>query len=348
MLREGQKHDDAQRPVALSDLAGDQRLADAHTASVPGDLAPANRATTPNSPSRAQTFVTAELPTTTICNPRSRSSAVSHRSPDAHTASADGTPHATDHSRTDDQRRLVGGSPLAPRRTTNDDQFGVAGGDHRGVNGHGCPDGQGSNANGSTPVHDALLLILADALDDLERVRIATENRVRSLSQVKGMEGSPEQQKMEQLAASIAALEHQATLDLKRAMRAHPLGAWVKRTVGVGEKQAARLLAAIGDPATRENPAKLWAYCGFHVIDGKRPRRRRGERANWSNTAKMRARLIAESCIKQSHSPYRAAYDRERAKWADRDTTDLHKHNHALAVVAKAVLLDIWKEARVV
>jgi hypothetical protein len=32
-------------------------------------------------------------------------------------------------------------------------------------------------------------------------------------------------------------------------MRAHPLGPWVKRTTGVGEKTGARLLAAIGDPA---------------------------------------------------------------------------------------------------
>jgi hypothetical protein len=60
----------------------------------------------------------------------------------------------------------------------------------------------------------------------------------------------------------------------------------------------------------------------------------------------MRAFLIAESCIKQRTSPYRADYDRARASWADKDTSDGHKHNHALRVVAKAVLRDMFIEAR--
>lgn len=196
--------------------------------------------------------------------------------------------------------------------------------------------------------HDALLLILADTLDDLERQRIATMNRLRALETAKGMPDSPEARFMLELGRQLEALEHGAELELKRAMRIHPLAPWVKRTIGVGEKQGARLLAAIGDPAERSNPAKLWAYCGLHVVDGRRPRRVRGVQCNWSNTAKMRARLIAESCIKQAHSPYRPVYDREREKWATRDTTDGHRHNHALAVVAKAMLLDLWREARYV
>src|SRR4051812_17548773 len=139
--------------------------------------------------------------------------------------------------------------------------------------------------------------------DDLERVRIATENRLRALRDEKGFADSPEARMLEALVEQLRSLEDGGTLNLRRAMRAHPLGPWVKRTVGIGEKQAARLLAAIGDPTTYperddENEltgeilprtvSKLWAYCGFHVIDGKRPRHTRGEQANWSNTAKMR------------------------------------------------------------
>jgi hypothetical protein len=192
--------------------------------------------------------------------------------------------------------------------------------------------------------HDALLLILADAVDDLERVRIATDNRIRSLVQVKGLEDSPERDRLIELRTGIAALEHAATRDLQRAMRAHPLGPWVKRTIGVGEKQAARLLAAIGDPADRPNPAKLWQYAGHG--DPARSKLRKGQPVEHNPIAKMRTRLIANSCIKQMHSPYRAVYDRERVRWADRETTDLHKHNHALRVVGKAMLLDLWREAR--
>lgn len=196
---------------------------------------------------------------------------------------------------------------------------------------------------------DALLLLYADALDDLERVRIATENRARSLAQVKGMDGTPEEARLRGLCDALRALEHSAELELKRALRAHPLGPWVKRTVGVGEKQGARLLAAIGDPAERRTVSQLWAYCGYHVLNpshstpgtqravagvhplhpdhllygtqapvaGVAPSRRRGQKANWNTVAKTRAFLVAESCIKKAASPYRAVYDQGRAKYAD-------------------------------
>lgn len=213
------------------------------------------------------------------------------------------------------------------------------------------------SASGSP--HDALLLILADALDDLERARIATQNRLRSLAQVKGLEDSREARTMQTIADTLAVLEHKATLDLQRVMRAHPLGPWVKRTIGIGEKQGARLLAAIGDPADRRMPSQLWQYCGH----GAPSKRRRGEKTFWNPTAKMRLHLIAESCIKQTGgtddasdsptpngparrpSPYRAVYDEARMDWADRDTSDGHKHNHALRMVGKAILLDLWREA---
>lgn len=190
--------------------------------------------------------------------------------------------------------------------------------------------------------HDALLLILADALDDLERTRITTQNRLRSLGQVKGLEDSREARTMQLIAETLAEMEHKATLDLQRAMRAHPLGPWVKRTVGIGEKQGARLIAAIGDPAARSMPSQLWQYCGH----GAPSKRKRGEKTFWNPTAKMRLHLIAESCMKQRTSPYRAVYDEARMDWATRDTSDGHKHNHALRMVGKAILLDLWREAR--
>lgn len=199
---------------------------------------------------------------------------------------------------------------------------------------------------------DAELLFHAEFLNDIERLRIATENRIRSAEQGDPKNDVPPRPEFADAGRpaleALKQLEHAATLNLQRAMRRHPLGKWVKQTVGVGEKQGARLLAAIGDPywnhaagRPRRGPAELWAYCGFRPDQKKR----RGERAAWNHDAKMRARLIAESCIKQAHSPYRGVYDRERAKWADRETSDGHKHAHALRVVAKEILKDIYKES---
>lgn len=268
-------------------------------------------------------------------------------------------------------------------------------------------------ANSNAP----LLALLADVLDDLERTRIANENRLRQLTRTEadsdGEErgfgltlDQPQVAALANVVDALGKLEHQSTLNLQRAVRKHPLGPWVKATVGVGEKQGARLLAAIGDPywnTLYDRPrlvSELWAYCGLHVHPvaqkvlesqhlcddgaikqgdpghappeaqgrpaGVAPTRARGQRANWSTTAKTRAYLIAESCIKQAHSPYRAVYDDGRTKYADAvhaapcrrcgpsgkpaDTgTPLsagHQHARAMRLVMKAILRDLWTESK--
>jgi hypothetical protein len=70
--------------------------------------------------------------------------------------------------------------------------------------------------------------------------------------------------------------------------------------------------------------------------------------------AKMLVHLLAESCMKlpggngRSRSPYRDTYDAYRAKYEDRVDVngkpwpDGRKHNAALRVVGKEILLDLW------
>lgn len=127
--------------------------------------------------------------------------------------------------------------------------------------------------------------------------------------------------------------------------------------------------------------SELWAYCGLHVLPagqsvsdlqkehaggarisdpghfgigtrltdaGVAARRRKGQRANWSTEAKTRAYLIATSCIKQARSPYRATYDARRAHTAvtHPEWTAGHSHNDALRITSKAILRDLWREAK--
>lgn len=243
---------------------------------------------------------------------------------------------ADDHICSDAQACRVVSNPLPGDHLADDSQSPV-------VAGNNLPDGQ-CLPDDQSPSVDALRLGIAAALlDDLEDLRKRTANRLRA---AEGF-GLPADAYADHLAA-IKQMEHRAILDLQRAMRKHPLGPWVTRTVGIGEKQGARLIAAIGDPAwntaedrPRRGPAELWAYCGY----APEQKRTKGVKSNWNADAKMRAHLCAKSCIKQMHSPYRADYDGARASWADRDTSDMHKHNHALRVVAKAILRDLWKEA---
>lgn len=256
--------------------------------------------------------------------------------------------------------------------------------------------------------YDALnlpLICLAENLTDIESARISMANRHRQLAELDA--GQADIRRLAALIEGLEQLEHVAVLDLQRAMRAHPLGPWVKRSKGVGEKQAARLLASIGNPywnslhqRPRRGPAELWAYCGYHVIspdgqsgaaahprhavggpllpvDPKRsdvrsrcvdgqssatptdparpstpgehvggvaPKRRKGQRSNWNSTARTRAYLVAESCMKSREGTYRPDYDKGRSKYSG--LPDGHAHNRALRLVAKAVLRDIFLEAK--
>lgn len=219
---------------------------------------------------------------------------------------------------------------------------------------------------------DGALLAAADVLDDLERTRIAAENRLRSLTGPKGqVPWAPTVDMLAGLVDGLADLERTATRVVEKQVKAHPLGPWVQSTIGVGLKQGGRLIAAIGDPywhpeGRPRTVSELWALCGYHVINGEAPKRRKGQRANWSPTAKMRAYLVAESCIKQARSPYRPVYDDTRAKHAEAthnapcarcgpsgnpalEGSPLsagHQHARAMRAVAKAVLRDMWVAAR--
>lgn len=227
---------------------------------------------------------------------------------------------------------------------------------------------------------DPILALTAEVVDDCERNRIANENRYRQLTRTEadadgeqrgfGLdESNPAVKRLSTLVDQMTDMEHQATLNLQRAMRAHPLGEWVKATKGVGEKQAARLLATIGDPywnTLHERPrtvSELWAYCGLSVTpEGQGPRRRKGQRVNWNPDARMRIRMISESICKAG-GPYRLVYDERKADTEGRvhvaecpqcvgsshpgdPWRPGHRHADALRIVSKEVLKDLWVESR--
>lgn len=214
---------------------------------------------------------------------------------------------------------------------------------------------------------DGLLLTiktLGNLLDDLERVRIMNGNRIAALEREFGS-SLPE---LDVIAGQLRAVEHEAELNLKRAWRKHPLAAWAKAQPGVGEKLMGRLIAQIGDPAERPNPAKLWAYCG--VGDPARKRRSgmtQEEAFKLGNPgAKKLCWLLSESFVKVNRGPYREAYDTARAKYADRVHATAcvrcgpsghpaapgspwslkHQHEAAKRYAVKQFLKDLWVASR--
>ncbi len=205
---------------------------------------------------------------------------------------------------------------------------------------------------GPQPYQD--IILLADILDDLERVRIANENRWRSLTSEEDWgKGIPAIQIdfIAGLIENLKAQEHGAVLALKRAVRKSPLGVWQKANTPYGEKTLGRFLKEVGDPAwhyAKDRPrtlAELRAYCGLHVWpthgsggnhrrsggsgsdthaprdtqmdSGVAPHLVRGRQANWSTQAKTRLYLIAEGQMKNRNSKFRPVYDDGRYKYAE-------------------------------
>lgn len=267
---------------------------------------------------------------------------------------------------------------------------------------HGIPAGAGSQATetgtgqmtdetqessagtGLGPVlDDPTLVVLAEAVDDLESVRKANENRLRQLTRcdadkdgiVRGHclpDDSRVVMRLRTTLDLLADAEKHAVRNLETAMAAHPLGPWVKAQNGLGLKTIARLLSAIGDPywnSLHNRPrtvSELWAYAGLAVHDGRIQQRVKGQKSNWSDTAKMRAWNVVQPIIKNRRSPYRAVYDAAKATYEGA----VHVHEcrrcgpagkpaqpgsplskghidaRAQRIVMKRVLRDLWVESK--
>lgn len=291
-------------------------------------------------------------------------------------------------------------APFSPIGQHADDPRSViAGGGTDSERGLGAFDTQSTRAPLGPFLDDPSIALAADILDDAERNRIANENRLRQFTRTDvdadgiergfGLDASVKDiAVLESIVTLLGQVEHEAALQLRRKVRAHPLwDAFGKGARGVGEKQFARLLASIGDPywnTLHDRPrtvSELWAYAGFHTLPTGRTsrddhpenaggevgsdtdhiarddhvvnvrvaaRRKKGQQSNWSTNAKMRAYLIAESCMKAGNNPYRDAYDQRREHTAitHPDWTLGHSHNDALRYASKRILRDLWRASR--
>ena len=211
------------------------------------------------------------------------------------------------------------------------------------------------------PAAMVTLRLAAATFDDLQRVRIITGNRLGAAERAVAPL-SPELTADIMNAARTA--ENKARLMLARTYRQHvspAVRAWQVDTRGVGEHLLALLLAEVGDPFVAEprtidgdpdgDPyertlADLFAYCG--LVPGRKRRRGMTEaeaRASGNPTAKRTLRLLAEAQMKLN-GPLRPLYDSERAKADGKGWTPAHGHSHALRIVAKRLLRDLWRVRR--
>lgn len=272
------------------------------------------------------------------------------------------------------------GSDLPADQCRSDTLRRTVGGDQTGTDQRATP---AMNPKGP-PLADPFLALAADIVDDLERTRIANENRLRMLTRTEpdedgemrglGMdERDPNVARTAALVEMLAKAEHQAVLNLNKILREHSLGPWIKAQKGVGEKTGARLLAVVGDPYVNlqtgevRTVSQLWAYCGHGD-----PTRRKHKGMTQDDlfrlgnpVAKKRTWLIATSCLK-AQGPYADVYYARKTATEGREHgaecvrcgpsghpaqpgspwSDAHRHADALRIVGKEFLRDLWLEAK--
>jgi len=93
----------------------------------------------------------------------------------------------------------------------------------------------------------------------------------------------------------LAGLERLLYKTLYGMVREHPL--WVNylsMVKGVGPRIAAYLIVKL-NPARFKTVSALYKYCGLHVVDGRAPRRRAGEKTDWNPEARTMAWRLGES-----------------------------------------------------
>lgn len=231
---------------------------------------------------------------------------------------------------------------------------------------------------------DPVLGTLASTVGDLEDVRISLSNRLYSLTHAENdvdghlrgfglPDDDPSVEAIKSLLAGAEALEKQAIKAMTSRMKKHVLYGWVQNNKGVGEKTAARLLSALGDPYIKElyEPAgedefrrvlkprtisELWSYAGYGVVEGSAPKRTKGSKSNWNPEVRMRVWLIAETSVK-CKGTYKPVYDKAKAHYiatphavdcarcgakAGEPLSAGHAHARALRRVSKEILRDLW------
>lgn len=199
----------------------------------------------------------------------------------------------------------------------------------------------------------ALIRHMGRTLDDLEKLRI--QHQLRRMAFEREHETPlPPDAVFEQLTEA----EHEAELELIRLWRQHELAAWAKSIKGIGEKSIARLIAEVGDPATRNTASQLWAYCGYDPNRKRRKGMTQDEALACGNPrAKKQCWLIATALLKAgvrstedgdryAITPAGERYLAVKAAKLAKGWTPGHAHNHALRILAKVFLKDLWIASR--
>ncbi len=188
----------------------------------------------------------------------------------------------------------------------------------------------------------ALLGHYARLLWDLQKERIQVGNRVSAMERDElGEEWTAiHQETLTILKKQEAAVNR----ELERLAKRHIMADWVLATRGLGLPGFARIVGVTGSFERFATVSKVWKYLGLAVVNGEAPKKRRGEKLDYSPQGRVVCFQISESIVKLG-GPYRELYDRKKAQYEEReDWPQIRRHRAAMRYAVKALIKDMWIE----
>lgn len=123
--------------------------------------------------------------------------------------------------------------------------------------------------------------------------------------------------------------------------------------VANGWMTSASVAAYIGEPTRFYSVASVWHYAGYHVVDGKAPKRAAGKAMTWNPKLRTALWSWSDSMLKTMNPKWRPVYDAYRAdelachaqKHPDCKTVEGHCGARARRRVVKEVLKEFYLRA---
>jgi hypothetical protein len=137
---------------------------------------------------------------------------------------------------------------------------------------------------------------------DVQDVRIASENRLRTVGVVEGVNVS-----------HLKKLEKEIRNRMHENYKDDPMYKWLRSIRGIGPVLAGGLISGI-DIRKAEHVSSLWKYFGYHVVNGRAVKRKKGEKLGFNPGMRVLGYKIADSFVKHRTPVYRQIYEERKRR----------------------------------
>jgi len=185
----------------------------------------------------------------------------------------------------------------------------------------------------------------ADIYVQVQKIRIAVENRLRAYNQEK--DSTQPIIRVEEIFNMMLKTEKIISEEMTKYIKDHPALDFLNHIKGIGGVLGCKLIALIGDIENFDTVSKLWRYCGMGVIKGKAERRIKGEGMHYNQRLKDLMFLIAKSFL-MSQNKYSELYYKYKEYYQNnrKDWTPLHIHLASNRQMIKIFLSHLWEQWR--